>query len=392
MITRLYADNYRCLSNFEAKFAPLTILLGPNGSGKSACLGLVAGLRDLILGRTNVAILCPDESRTRWDKRIEQTFEMGVRLNEGDFLYRLVVIHLPHPNRRRKSVFIHIVEESLLVDGQLLYRASMDDIRIYSDEGNESAPLLPDWQISGISRIHEGFDNLKLIAFRDFMATVPVIALNPYAVNPATREKEPVDLPSVDCGDFTDFLANLILSDAQVMRPVEDALRNGPLPDLLAFEAQLSGDVRVVYCLFSPQNGAPLRFRLDELSSGQIATIILLTVAIFAEKHEGALILDEPGNFLAVSEMQPFLSQLESLALEHDRQVIISTHHPVAIDFLAAGHGLWFERDPSGPTRSPVTLHVKDEATADDAYLRISDLIARGWLSGLGVETREQSH
>ena len=386
MITRLYVDNFRCLSNFEVKFAPLTILLGANGSGKSACLGLLAGLRDLILGKTNVAILCPEESRTRWDKRIEQAFELGVRLDEGDFLYRLVVIHLPHPNPRRQSIFVHIQEETLSVDGKQLYRATMDDVRVYNDRGEESAPLLPDWQISGISRIHERFDNLKLIAFREFMGKVPIIALNPYAVNPATREKEPVELPAVDCGNFADFISNLIVSDAQVMRPVEEALRNGPLPDFLAFEAQLSGDVRVVYCLFSKQGSSALRFRLDELSSGQIATVILQTVATFVEKHEGALVLDEPGNFLAISEMEPFLARLQELALEQNRQVIISTHHPVAIDFLAAGHGLWFERDAAGPTRVPVKLHMQDEGDPENSYLRVSDLIARGWLSGIGVQ------
>jgi ABC-type Mn2+/Zn2+ transport system ATPase subunit len=392
MITRLYADNFRCLSNFEAKFEPLTILLGPNGSGKSACLGLLAGLRDLILGRTTVAILFPDESRTRWDKRIEQTFEMSIRLKGGNYSYRLVVGHPSNPTNRRASLLTHIGEETLMLDGQFLYRANSKEIRIYDDNGGESPPVLPDWHVSGISRIHESFDNRKLIAFRDFFATLPIIALNPYAVNPATREKEPVELPSVDCGDFTDFLANLIVSDAQVMRPVEEALKEGTLPDLLAFEARPSGDSSIVTCLFKNQEGPSIRFRLDELSSGQIASVILQTMASFAEVHGGALILDEPGNFLAVSEMQPFLASLEKLALEHGRQVIISTHHPIAIDFLAAGHGLWFERDPSGPTRSPMPFRVPDDATSEDAYLRVSDLIARGWLSGIGIETREQTH
>ena len=398
MITRLFADNFRCLSNFEVKFAPLTILLGPNGSGKSACLGLLSGLRDLILGRSTAASVFPSESRTRWDMRLEQTFELEICLSGGNYTYRLVVSHhdglIP---RRDKSPVNRIKEEILQLDGQILYKANIEETRVYNDSGiGGGVQLLTDWQISGISRVHERHDNRKLVAFRDFLWHMPAIALNPYAVGAATDEKQPVDLPSVDCGDFAGFLANLIVSDAQVMRPVEDALRDGPLSGLLAFEAPPYGDSRIVQCLFprgstSPASG-PVRFRLDELSSGQIATVILQTLATFVEKHAGALILDEPGNFLAVSEMQPFLSQLESLALEQDRQVVISTHHPLAIDFLAAGHGLWFERDPSGPTRSPVPLHVDESARAEGAYLRVSDLIARGWLSGLGVEARRSIH
>lgn len=398
MITRLFADNFRCLSNFEVKFAPLTIFLGPNGSGKSACLGLLSGLRDLILGRDTAAAIFPSESRTRWDMRLEQTFELGIRLPGGSYSYRLVVSHhdglIP---RRDKSPVNRIKEEILKLEGQVLYKANVDETRVYNDSGTgDGVQLLTDWQVSGISRVHERHDNRKLVAFRDFLWRMPVIALNPYAVKAATDEKLPIDLPSVDCCDFAGFLANLIVSDAQVMRPVEDALRDGSLSGLLAFEAPLYGDSRIVQCLFprgkSSEVGGPVRFRLDELSSGQIGTVILQTVATFVEKHEGALVLDEPGNFLAVSEMQPFLTQLESLALEYGRQVVISTHHPLAIDFLAAGHGLWFERDPSGPTRSPVPLHVDASATADGAYLRVSDLIARGWLSGLGVEVHGSIH
>jgi ABC-type cobalamin/Fe3+-siderophores transport system ATPase subunit len=389
MITRLYADNFRCLSNFEVKFELLTILLGPNGSGKSACLDLIAGLRDLILGSVTAGKLFPSETRTRWDKRPSQTFELGLCINEDEYSYRLVIGHHDDPPRGRKEPTNRIQLETVLLNGQTLYTANIEETLVYNDSGGGGIQLMTDWQVSGISRVHVRKDNQKLIAFRDFFSRLPVVALNPYAVKAVTRENVQVFLPSLDCSDFTDFIANLIASDAQVMRPVEEALKEGTLPDLIAFEARSSGDSSIVTCLFRNQEGPSIRFRLDELSSGQIASVILQTMSSFAEVHGGALVLDEPGNFLAVSEMQPFLASLETLSLEHGRQVIISTHHPIAIDFLAAGHGLWFERDTSGPTRSPVPLHVPDDVTSKEAYLRVSDLISRGWLSGIGVETHE---
>lgn len=387
MITRLYADNFRCLSNFEMEFEPLTVLLGPNGSGKSAALGLVSGLRDFILGRTTLAKLFPPESRTRWDKRFRQTFELGVRLDGKDYKYRLVVSHHEGPARRENALSNRLEDESLICDNQLLFGATREETRLFNDHGGGGVQLLTDWQVSGISRIHERGDNRKLIAFRDFLRLLPAIALNPYGVAAVTKDREPVSLPKIDCSDFADFLANIITGDAQVRTRVEMELRTGVLEDFLAFEAPPSGDVQVVYCLFSREGGQVVRFRLDELSSGQIAAILLQTVTCFVEVHEGGLILDEPGNFLSVSEMQPFLKQLETLAMERGRQVILSTHHPVAIDFLAAGHGMWFERDPAGPTRRPVPLVIKEDEAGSDAYLRISDLIARGWLSGIGVES-----
>ena len=65
-------------------------------------------------------------------------------------------------------------------------------------------------------------------------------------------------------------------------------------------------------------------------------------------------------------------------------QVILTAHHPLAVDFLAASNGMWLEREPSGPTRVQ-RIHVSDDFKKEPNGMRISDLIARGWLSSLGV-------
>ena len=80
----------------------------------------------------------------------------------------------------------------------------------------------------------------------------------------------------------------------------------------------------------------PMKFRLDELSSGQIALIILETAIAVASERRGTLILDEPGNFLGLTEIQPLLTRLQDAALEGRFQVILTAHHPIAVDFLAA--------------------------------------------------------
>ncbi|MEI6395486.1 MAG: hypothetical protein WCT12_30810, partial [Verrucomicrobiota bacterium] len=96
-------------------------------------------------------------------------------------------------------------------------------------------------------------------------------------------------------------------------------------------------------------------------------------------------VLDEPGNFLGLSEIQPLLTRLQDAALEGRFQVILTAHHPIAVDFLAAGYGSWLEREPSGPTRAH-PVRVAENLSKDMAEVRVSDLIARGWLSGLGVQ------
>ena len=41
MLKRLYVDNYKCLTNFDIRFAELTLLLGANGCGKSAVFEVI---------------------------------------------------------------------------------------------------------------------------------------------------------------------------------------------------------------------------------------------------------------------------------------------------------------------------------------------------------------
>ena len=45
MITRLYANNFRCLVAFKAQFESFGVLCGPNGAGKSSVFDALALVR-----------------------------------------------------------------------------------------------------------------------------------------------------------------------------------------------------------------------------------------------------------------------------------------------------------------------------------------------------------
>ena len=379
MFTRCYADNYRCLSNFTLPLEPLSVLLGANGSGKSTVLILMANLRDFILGRGNSLELFPPETLTRWDERNIQTFELGLRLDQGEYIYRLRLRH-EEPEKTLNKV----IQETLTLNGRPLFEGDDQKIRLYNDLHAEGPQLLPDWHVSGISRINERRDNLKLMAFRRAIEGTLVLALNPALVSAVSKKKQPVTIPRPDCSDFADWLKYISTTEALARQEAEQSLAKGGLPDFRAFQAVPSGDAEILQCIFQPK----LKFRLDELSSGQIALVILETALAVARERNGVLILDEPSNFLGLGEIQPLLERLQDAALAGRFQVIVTAHHPIAVDFLAAGHGSWLEREPSGPTRVQ-PLHVAESFEGDKAGMRVSDLIARGWLSGLGLVNRD---
>ncbi len=82
MITRLYANNFRCLVAFKAEFDSFGVLCGPNGAGKSSVFDAVRLIRslatgDAYLGGPNERDI-PRLEFTKWLESRVQEFELGV--------------------------------------------------------------------------------------------------------------------------------------------------------------------------------------------------------------------------------------------------------------------------------------------------------------------------
>ena len=82
MITRIFADNYRCLQNFTFEPKRLNLLVGDNGSGKSSLIKLVGSLR-LLVSTSDALKYAFAGSLTRWSDRPEQHLDSRARTRRG---------------------------------------------------------------------------------------------------------------------------------------------------------------------------------------------------------------------------------------------------------------------------------------------------------------------
>ena len=87
-----------------------------------------------------------------------------------------------------------------------------------------------------------------------------------------------------------------------------------------------------------------------------------------------ALFLDEPDNYVALPEIQPWLIALADSCGETVTQAVLCSHHPELIDYVGGDRGWLLRREQSGATRAG-RLESEDAANG----LKLSEVVARGW-------------
>ncbi len=153
------------------------------------------------------------------------------------------------------------------------------------------------------------------------------------------------------------------------------------LPGFEYFKFESAGEKhRLLKAYFTDEEkSASIGYDFSELSDGQrmlIALYSLLHVARSDKKFPYTICLDEPENFLALPEIQPWLVSLYDHCMDGDAQALLISHHPELINYLLASpSGYWFERQGAKSTR------IKSIRAENNGGLPVSELVARGWLN-----------
>jgi predicted ATPase len=370
MLTRLYADNFRCLVNFELRPQPVQLLMGRNATGKSSVLDLLTVLRSFVEGEARTAKLFRADTLTRWQSGNVQTFEMEVEGNGGTYAYRLQIEH------ERGTGRCHVSHETLSFDEKPLFRFQLGQVQLYRDDFSPGPAFQFDWKQSGLGAIGAEQDNRLLVWFREWIHGVQTVRLNAFDVT--AHSKGEAARPRTDMSNFASWYRHLVQEMPEVVAPLQASLQ-----DIWeGFESlkleKAGGKSRILKARFRSRaggEGSPAaEYSLGELSDGYRALLVIHALLHFAVNSENALLcIDEPANFLALSEIQPWLATLVEAAEDHGFQVILASHHPELVDFLAPDRAVVLDRLDGGPTR------IVDFPAAPQSTLTPSEILARGW-------------
>lgn len=360
MIERIYIDNFRTLVNFEWKPGRLALLLGENGTGKTSVFDVLWGLRTLITARANVVRRSfPSSSRTIWDKRPEQRFELDVAVDGCLFRYYLLVEHDERDPRNSR-----IIKETLHAGDSLLMEFGNGQLHLCHDDGSEGPEILASQSRSALGTITPNQEkDEKLAAFKRWIEE-DLWYLRPDPRRMSPRTDQDAEMLSVDMNNFASWYPTWITQN------LNEALAAGKsLKEVLPGfdQLQVNGKTLKLQARFA---GGPFDF--DDLSDGQRQLCALYVLRHAVVQPGRTVLIDEPDNYVALREIQPWLNEVvEASSTDDGPQVLVISHHPELLDQLAPDHGVRFHRD-NGPTRPPEPFRGLEGLTS-------SEVVARGW-------------
>ncbi|RKZ47140.1 MAG: ATPase [Candidatus Parabeggiatoa sp. nov. 3] len=367
MLKRIYINNFRCLVNFELTVDTLNLYLGANGTGKTSIFEVLLKIQKLIVANQDVIELFEPADLTRWQDAVIQNFELDIAGNGGIYQYSLAL--------EQEKTHFRIQHERLSFNEQPLFefqiQAEGGVAQLYHDDHSRGPEYPCDWSRSGIAALQDRPDNQKLTWFKQRIARFFIVHFNPATMGSESRQEDMT--PNWDMSNYAAWFRYLS-QDQGIIFNLTNELRD-ILPGFKAFKIIPAGEAKILSVDFN-QSGTQkaINYKFDELSDGQRVMMVLYTlIHCISDGEEYTLCIDEPENYLALPEIQPWLDRLYDQCQDNQTQALLISHHPKLINYLASHAGYWFSRQDNAHVR---TQYVTDQ----ESGLSIAELVARGWI------------
>lgn len=367
MIKRIFIDNYRCFVNFELQFDELTILLGANGSGKSSILDVIFAVRRLLSGVAKITDpdIFPPSTLTRWQKRSLQVVELDVEIEDESYRYRLEIDHDINQQLAR------VKSETLVTNEAPLFEFKMGEVHLYRNDHSIGPIFSAEWTESALARIPSRPDNSRLSQFLESMRKIVVCGLYPHGFSPESKKED--TLLERDGSNFASWYRHVVQERQDLISNYVNALRE-VIPRFRGTRLEQVGIDTRAFVLIFEHDTKRYELNLDEISDGQRALLALYALIHITAEQGYTLLFDEPDNYVALNEIQPWLISLFEASGTIIPQAVITSHHPEVIDYIGPERAVLLQLDPSGVVR-PQRVEIQKE----NAGLKFSELVARGW-------------
>lgn len=343
MLIRLYANNFRCLENFELNTNERTSLLviGANGSGKTTASDVLEIFQKIGRGVSRVRELVHpgDFSYRKTDPPIR--LELTARIDGHVYTYQLV-LELPNDFRE-----LRIQEEELRHEGDILFSRKQAQVNLALPK--KGASFSVDWHLVALPIIQVSLDGDPLRRFRDWLAKMIILAPCPYEMS-GESDGETLE-PDKRGSGFANWFTGLLARFPAAYREIDEQLRS-IMPDISDIYIEPAGENRKNINVRFLKKESYFSIGFKRLSDGE-KCFFLLATTLAASKYYGPLLClwDEPDNYLSLAEVGQFIVSLRR-QFGRDGQFIAMSHNEETIRKFSAENTLVFSRSSHlEPTR-----------------------------------------
>lgn len=377
MFKRIYIiNNYKCLVNFDCQIDDINLFLGKNGSGKSTVFEVLSAIQQFVCHVEKAEGVFKAENRTKWQKLNCQDFELEIENEEGAcYKYQLSIEH--HEDGQKSGVKY----ERLFFEDKPLLRLEDGQVYLYRDNFSKGPEYQVDWSLSAVGAVPPRNDNTRLTWFKNRLTSLIIVQPIPPMMFRESPDEAPY--PSGYLENFTSWYRYVSQDQGMAFQLMSELKEVLPGFDHFRFEA-VGEKHRLLKVYFrNDQDRIPTAYKFHELSDGQrmlIALYTLLYAACADRNCKYTLCLDEPENFLALQEIQPWLTGLYDRCSDGEMQALLISHHPEFINYLLASPiGCWFERQPNRPARvKSMKDRLRDVVSKENRGISVSEIITRG--------------
>lgn len=322
----LYINNYRCLQNFAIDFeqSDVLLLLGRNGMGKTSVLDALSIIHSIACGIEQVGKLFKrrDFAFGQFDAPIR--FEISMELDGIIYKYSLAVVSTSGTNE------ISILDEELKSGDTVFFSRSgnggsflsKDNVLCDCPIGNNRFLLA---LFSGQTRC-----GIACEAVRAFVSSWLLVSPWPSSIkNDFSRS---VHRLALDASNFLSWFRSIIVQNVgftdQLMKHLENGIFKGRV-SLSWTDSVKERENDMLFFMSDDSSGKVWEARFSEMSDGEKVFVIGAALMTYNAICGGTFCFwDEPDNFLAISEVQDFVTRLRK-SFGHDRGQLVVTSHNI---------------------------------------------------------------
>jgi predicted ATPase len=322
MLKRFYANNFRCLENFQLDITGSSaLLIGANGAGKSTVAHALAILQKAARGTNRVAQLVKPSDFPRGNSEAPMRLELDVEIEGRAFRYTLA-LELPKGFRE-----LRVFEETLLCDGQPRYTRQHSAVT-FSTSGAQGA-FNVDWHVVALPIVQAADESDPVAIFRRWLARMMILSPTPSRIS-GTSSTSTLE-PERGVENLGDWFTGLIAAEPSAYGSFTEYLTE-IFPDFKAIQnPSIGGEAREMRVQFQAEDRSILTLPFAALSDGEKCFFIAATALAAGEVYGPLLcVWDEADAHLGLSEVARFTMQLRHAA-GPQLQFVMSSHNPEAI-------------------------------------------------------------